>query len=827
MYGYNFRQIELMIHNFPTYSWFDPMTAYPVGKSLDWGPLLIFIGAGICLLFGMTSRPDMMVIVSWIGPIFAAFMVPLIYYLGKRIWDWKTGLMAAAFFTVLPGTFIIQSSFGNVDHHYIETFLSTLFCILYLFTLFYWRSHSSELKKYQILIVGTGLSLLTGISYFTGYLNMPTIIIFGLIVAIYTFFQFIMDKWQSKSSEYILISNIMVFSPVIIFMSIFGIQQQGMSLQQYSIAQIYAIFVIIAETVIFYILSKKIKNNNKLFFLSILGIIIASIAGFRILFGNIVLLQLTTFFGQQPSISTITESVPWNFTLAFISFNFALFLAFIGFIILLYQLYKKKQPDHLFLVIWSLIAFFATVQHFRYEYYFVVNMALLSSLCIVMGITTGLNWLGPDIRIFNKSVIHLRNYKANNSQEVNDTDKKYQGKNERKKYLHANSRKSQHFKIIGAFLVVGLIFITILTAALSIQNSIKYTTAPDRLINQNWVETMEWLSNHTPDPGLEYFGQYEKNHFSYPPQSYGILAWWDFGHYITFISKRIPNTNPFQDNLIGSSGAAAFFMADSEQKGSKILDKLGTRYVITDTSTATEKFHTVAIWNNSETGVNPYIKSFFQTDPTSNNQLLQLNGELPPYYLTMIARLHNFDGTMQIPGKITYLEYYDQNREGLLYPMVTNVRILNVTNAKTALGNFRQNDSGNRNAILVGQYLQPLERVPALQHFRLVHESPGNSSGIRISDNSGSESLNLVKVFEFVKGAHIKGQGVIELQVVTNTGRIFTYRQESSNGEFIVPYSTMNNPYEVQANGKYHIIGTNKAIDVSEEDILQGKIIES
>ena len=104
-----------------------------------------------------------------------------------------------------------------------------------------------------------------------------------------------------------------------------------------------------------------------------------------------------------------------------------------------------------------------------------------------MGITTGLNWLGPDIRIFNKSVIHLRNYKANDSQEINDTDKKYQGKNERKKYLHANSRKSQHFKIIGAFLVIGLILITILTAALSIQNSIKYTTAPDRLINQNWV----------------------------------------------------------------------------------------------------------------------------------------------------------------------------------------------------------------------------------------------------------------------------------------------------------------------------------------------------
>ena len=194
-------------------------------------------------------------------------------------------------------------------------------------------------------------------------------------------------------------------------------------------------------------------------------------------------------------------------------------------------------------------------------------------------------------------------------------------------------------------------------------------------------------------------------------------------------------------------------MADSEQKGSKILDKLGTRYVITDTSTATEKFHTVAIWNNSETGVNPYIKSFFQTDPTSDDGLFPVQWGTSTILLKQDdCPSHNFDGTMQIPGKITYLEYYDQNREGLLSPLVTDIRILNVTNTKTALGNFRQKDSGNRNAILVGQYLQPLERVPALQHFRLVHESPGNSSGIRISDNSGSESLNLVKVFEFVKG---------------------------------------------------------------------------
>ena len=161
---------------------------------------------------------------------------------------------------------------------------------------------------------------------------------------------------------------------------------------------------------------------------------------------------------------------------------------------------------------------------------------------------------------------------------------------------------------------------------------------------------------------------------------------------------------------------------------------------------------------------------------------------------------------------------------GFYIPMVTMAKFLNVTDATNAIRNFERQPQGDSQAIMVGQFLQPVEQVPALQHFRLVHESPGKSPDITVYDNSGAENLNLVKVFEFVKGAHIRGKGTIELQLVTNTGRTFMYRQESNNGEFIVPYSTVNNPYEVSANGKYHIIGTNIAIDVTEKDIQEGKI---
>ena len=43
--------------------------------------------------------------------------------------------------------------------------------------------------------------------------------------------------------------------------------------------------------------------------------------------------------------------------------------------------------------------------------------------------------------------------------------------------------------------------------------------------------------------------------------------------------------------------------------------------------------------------------------------------------------------------------------------------------------------------------------------------------------------MKYVKIFKYVKGAHVKGSGIIDIPLVTNQGRNFTYRQESVNGD--------------------------------------------
>jgi dolichyl-diphosphooligosaccharide--protein glycosyltransferase len=119
---------------------------------------------------------------------------------------------------------------------------------------------------------------------------------------------------------------------------------------------------------------------------------------------------------------------------------------------------------------------------------------------------------------------------------------------------------------------------------------------------------------------------------------------------------------------------------------------------------------------------------------------------------------------------------------------------------------------------------KPVQKVPALSHYRLIFESPENSSVTTFPESTPVTlpGIKQVKIFEFVRGAQIPGEGIIEVPVVTNTGRVFVYRQESTEGLFTVPYSTDGNPYEVRVTGQYHIAGTSQYFNVTEGDVIQG-----
>jgi dolichyl-phosphooligosaccharide-protein glycotransferase len=811
---YNFRQVELIIRNFPGYAWFDPMTLFPTGQTIYWGPLFPTIAALVCMILGMTSRPDIIFISQLIPPAMATAMVPIVYLIGKRMVDWRAGLLAALFVVIIPGQYLQRSVFGYFDHHIAEVLFSTLFCLGYISILVYTKQHQVDFKKPETLRIPAILSLLTAAAYLLGLFTMPTMILFALIVAAFTVVQYVWDFFRKRPSDYLLLANTIIFGVAILGMLAFGIKHPALDLSRYTIGHIYAYLMIIIATGVLAYHARFMKGRPWYQYpltLAGIGILVTLVLALVLpAVYNILIASLFAFFGTQPVTLTVQEARGWDPVLAWMTFQYGLVLMALGIAAVIYRNWREEHPDQIYVLVWSLIVLFSTIQHIRYEYYLAVNIAILSAFAAGTALERG--WPGVKNLVLRQvTPVEGPDKKARQKAERQARKAKREGKEKRA----ARTRTSPWILALAGVVALALLF-----TYSSLQYDVLYSQGT--IMNGDWTEALTWMGNHTPDPGVDYYGIFDRSTFSYPPGSYGVMSWWDYGHQITFIAKRIPNANPFQAGVAGPFGAASYFMTQSEEYANSIADRLGTRYVITDIEMDNPKFWAMATWFNSSVSDTAYNPAYYVPGQTSGQyQLVKLNNQ--SYYETMVSRLHNFDGSMTVPSKVYYIEYQLPSVTGLDEPLITQAQILDAGDAINRTRAFNQNAPQGTLANAVSQAVfLPVDTVQALRHYRLVHESP---SGVFSDTSAGAPDLKYVKVFEYVKGARIRGQGIVALDLVTNTGRKFTYRQESVDGEFVVPYSTQGNPYAVQALGKYTIEGTGRIIDVPEDAVMQGLVI--
>jgi dolichyl-phosphooligosaccharide-protein glycotransferase len=817
---YNLRQVDQILANFPNYGWFDAMTQYPHGTSIYWGPLFPTVIAICCLITGAATRTEIISIGLLIPPLMAAAIVAIMYFVGKTCGDWKTGILASGFTAIITGQFFYRSLYGYMDHHIAEVLFSTLFCLFYMYAILSEKGTKIELKNpgsYKSLLLISGLA---GIAYLLGLFTMPTMILFAMITGIFTVIQFIIDVYRGRTSEYLLLINITIFLIAIIGLLAFGLKNTGIDLSTYSIGHIIAYLGMIIGTGILYLLQHYLKDKEKYFYPAVLagcGLIFTVFLYFAIpQLYTLLIYDLFSFFGQAPVTETVQEARGWAVNLAWLTFNYGLLLMAGGVLVMIYKNIHNEHPEQVFALVWSVVMFFSTWQHVRYEYYLAINVALLAAVCVTFLFSRGL----PDIRRLFSSV-----YLPDEGTEVkdNESDTGVQTKKQRKSQKKVSRHVTTNYPLVGViFLTIGL---SLLFAYTSVSYSYTNALASPTRMNSDWRESMDWMGNNTPETGVNYSTIYDKNSFEYPAGSYGVMSWWDYGHLITYIAKRIPNANPFQQGVAGPDGAAAYFMSTSEDKANAILDHDGTRYVVTDIEMDTGKFWAMSTWDNATLATDPYQMILLVQNKNNPDSYDPARLNKQEYYMTTISRLHNFDGSMTSPSVAYYVEYADSSVTNVAYPVVITAQKTNATEAKLRADQYNLKALPGYHAQAMNpesttDIVHPVDTVPALQHYRLVHESPNN---VFSSDNV---DVRYVKIFEYVKGAHIKGEGIIEVPVVTNTGRAFTYRQASVNGEFIVPYSTTGNPYDVKTAGKYTISGTGKQYEVPESAVLEGATVQ-
>ena len=834
---YTLRQVEVMVHSFPQYNWFDPMTAYPLGKLIDWGPLDPALAAALCLLTGATTRDAIINTAMWLGPVLGACLVPVMYLMGRVIYDRRVGIVAAALASFVSFRLFFLASYGFVDHHIAEVLTTSLFLLAYFAILSYTRDHPIASSGTGSRSVSLGLSLLCGFLYFAGLLASTTVVIILMVIGIYTMIQIFADTLEGRPTHDYVLANSGIFITAILLLLAFGIKADGFSLSQYSAGHLLACVGLLAATLALFLLSWGTRGKSPLFLASC--VLLAAGAALVLLFApplRQILDQVLQFLSPASAYSaSIQEMFPWSLETAWQNFNLFLILAAGGLLILVLHLRKKRRREEIFLGVWALTLLSITILHSRFEYYLAVPFILLSALCIVEAVSRGF----PGLVAAGQK--RLRDLKPSPDREHPEPQRPGKGpgrKGQAKKISKAlrkdsgkDGNRGRGYTAVAGVVLIALFAGSGISLSQNIQSGMQI---PYREIPGDWTDTLSWMDGHTPPLPVDYFGRYEPKNFSYPPGSYGVMAIWDAGHWITFFARRIPNVNPFQDNLAGDAGGAAFLLAPTEANADAILDNLGTRFVITDAWTATDKFTTQIPWVDPSVNITPYIREFFLPDSEDPTHLSLVDLYDDAYYRSMIVRLQNFDGSMALPDRAQYIEYTVRRVPGggetapvdTIGMVIAKIQDRDAITAAGEAASVNANPFGSVLAVVLSDRPdRPVTEVPAVTRLRLIHESPKNVTWDLYTGEEVPTNISYVKVFEYVRGAHIRGNGIIELPLMTNTGRLFTYRQESIDGEFIVPYSTLNNPYDVKATGPYHIAGSTATYEVSEEDILSGTIV--
>jgi dolichyl-phosphooligosaccharide-protein glycotransferase len=768
---YNLRQVEVTVAHFPDYLWFDPMTEFPTGNVIHWGPIFVQIISLLAIVTGAATRPEIMYVAAWVPPLMGMAMVPLLYAVGERIADWKCGLFAALFGAVVSGQYFYRSLFGFVDHHIAETLFGTLFCLCYILALMEIRKNPVSFSDLDSLKRPALFALAAGVAFYLGLAVMPTMILFAMIVAIFTVFQFVRDSWKKQNSDGLFLVNTGVFLCAIAGLFVIGFNSEGFSMARYSPGQAIAYLLLIIGTAILWSLQRVLRDRPWQYYPAVIvGAIAAAYIVLSVVapeFSRMLLGNLFAFFGQSATVMTIQEARPWEAANAWSSYGFGLILMFGGFAALIWDFIRKERAEHLFVLVWSVIILFSTMQHVRYEYYVAVNIVLLAAYFMYRTLSAAQGRL--------LEMTGIEGDKATEDAPL-PAEKVKKGKRQPPKKDVKETKQGALSSVVIIPFAVGVIFsLLFISSSVATDFDIGRSMAYGGM-QPDWHSSLEWFGENSPDTGVDYYGIYDKETFTYPPESYGVMSWWDYGHYITFVSKRIPNANPFQHGVAGPNGAAAFFLQENEADADTIMDNVGTRYIITDIEMDTGKFWAMATWYDPDVGGAPYMNKI--RDQSGNEGYIYAE----EYFNTMVSRLHNFDGSMAEPD-----ETYHFENNGKTYSYMT---------------------------------LSPLKPVAALQHYRLVHESDTN-----VFANKAVGDLKYVKIFEYVPGAVIKGDGIIEIPLKTNTGREFTYRQESVNGSFVVPYPTDGSVSGITTLGPYTITGTDQTFMVTESDIQSGKQI--
>ena len=784
---YHMRLVENMLlgGHFPFRIYFDPFTNFPHGTYIHFTPLFDWLLAVIIWLASL-GKPTLEMI-NKIAPFYPAVMGAClafpVYFLTKAIFKNRAAALLAAFLSVILSPFLYRSLLGITDHHVAEVLFSTLAMMFLVFALQSRRKTESgkfsidyELKSERKFWI---YALLAGFSLGLYFLAWTGAIMFLFLIFCFAVLYYLIEYFLGRKKNWILQMAMLIFAVAFLMISPFFGHPDLFQTYMYNIVHLLAFglgFLTLAMLLLLDFWFEKKKISKKMMPIAAAGAVILMLAVLKIffpaLFDSLVSGAKEVNTGMveySKARELVSEMKPADYSGLVNNFQMIFIVAMMAICAAVYNFFRNNKAELLLLVCWA------------------VFVSIMSGVLYLFGQIRFICYLSPVFAmLFAGFVVNMFEFgwkgvcKARGMQDLNL--KKYIGYG-----CSAIIFIAMYFLVYPFPFNAGSNFPHSLPAVFQdMISSWKFSAA-----DQNRYDVADWLKNHTPDTGLDYYSLYKEpgvdsktgkvNAYQYPDSAYGILAVWDFGHMITYYAHRIPVANPFQEgigrkNSDGSitPGYATFFLEENEAVATGYLDELKVKYVIADSSSANSDnvYQQMIKWQQDE------LDGYLAEDGQSI--------DMAKYYSSMVAKLALFD------GRQTGFETFSDGKTETF-------------------------------------------KVDALSHFRLLYESAATDYTLKIDQN---QEIKKYKIFEYVKGVVLRGKAFdgtkieVSVDIETNQGRKFTYTNfvmaENGKFEIIVPYSTgsQEDSEIVASKCKIKIGNYEREIQISESDVLNGNTIQ-
>lgn len=745
---YHVRLVENLAQHFPQRIGFDPFTLYPFGQDVYFAPFFdLLLGLVVWVAgLGTPSQHTIEVVAAYFPAVLGALATVPVYFVGKTIFNRAVGLLSAGLIAILPGEFLLRSLLGVTDHHMAEVLFSTLAVLFLLLALKAARGQGASFghvwrREWRSLAKPLGYSVLAGLSLGLYFASWVGAVLFLVAILVFTVIQYSVDHVSRRSTDYLCI----VGAPCVLVALIVVLPFQNLITEA-----VFQVPSLLLGILVFPVLSglstlmaaRRIRPGYYPLALAVAGLaglgvfyavapdLLTSMASrFGIFVPEI---EIRTIVEANPLLSTFGEfslDLPWTY------FSTGFFIAFISLPLIAYAAVKERDAGKTLLVVWSLAMLAATLGQRRFAYYYAVNVALLAGYLawrVPAWTSTVLGWIGIRERIASRRpAAEVRKKKAKGG-------KKKRTKEARPAHAFAaRYLKPRYVSLaLGGLMVFFGVFYPNIGLAIAAADKV---AGPNRA----WHDSLLWMRENTPDPFQDpgfYYELYQRppagESYDYPESAYGVMCWWDYGHWITQMAHRIPSANPHQ---LGAADAALFFTAQDEQSGNDVMDRLGCKYVIIDFDQSVAKFNAMLPWAGETSSL--YFEEFYRT--AADGQLEPALLFYPEYYRSMCSRLYNFGGQEVIPDNSTYVVRYEPETDssGRRYKLITSIQTFATYEEAE---NYVAIQSYSFYSIVgTNPYVSPVP-LEALEHYNIVHQSEP------IEWAAGDTTIAYVKVFEYL-----------------------------------------------------------------------------